>query len=80
MAQRKLLEEGVLDAMVRLSESPLEDIRREVARFLALVACKEDSHTDLLQADAPEHMVGFLRSRDPVCQARVPQRARGNVM
>ena len=43
--QRKMLEEGALDALLRLTDSPLEDIRREVfvaamaAGFTAVALC-----------------------------------------
>jgi len=66
-AHSLLINEGALDAVLSLVETPLEEVKREVARTLALFASREDSHQALMRAGGHERLMGFLRSKDTLC-------------
>ena len=55
-----MLEEGVLKPLLRLTDSSNPEVRKEVARTLALFASKRDSHPALVRAHAASRMIAFL--------------------
>ena len=46
--QERMIEEGVLKPLLRLTESFNVEVRKEVSRTLALFASKKDSHSSLI--------------------------------
>lgn len=66
--QERMIEEGVLKPLLRLTESDDPLIRREVARSFALFASKRDSHAALVRVHAAVRIVGFLNDSDETCK------------
>lgn len=66
--QERMIDEGVLKPLLRLSESDDPEIRREVARAFALFASKRDSHTALVRVHAAVKMTNFLADNDETCK------------
>lgn len=64
--QERMIDEGILRPLLRLTESDDPEIRREVSRALALFASKTDSHSTLLQVHAPVRMLSFLKDTDDI--------------
>ena len=58
--QDRMLEEGVLKPLLRLTDSSNPEVRKEVSRTLALFASKRDSHPALVRAHAATRMIAFL--------------------
>ena len=65
---RRIVEAGALEALLPLADSPLMETRREVARALALLGARRETHPDLLRRGGLEQMGAYMRSRDRVCQ------------
>lgn len=57
IAQQKMIDEGVIPACLGLATSPLVDVRREVARCLALFGCRPESHDEMLRTGSPKHNI-----------------------
>jgi vacuolar protein 8 len=62
--QERMIEEGVLKPLMRLTESSSLEVRKEVSRTLALFAAKRDSHTALVRVHAATRMIRFLADPD----------------
>ena len=62
--QRRMLDDGCLRPLLNLATSQEAEVRREVARTLALFASKRDSQPALLRAGAVNQLVLFARNSD----------------
>ncbi len=62
--QERMIEEGTMKPLMRLTASPNAEIRREVARCFALFASKRDSHSTLVRIHAATKMMNFLHDED----------------
>jgi hypothetical protein len=66
--QERMIEEGVMKPLMRLTASPNAEIRREVARCFALFASKRDSHSTLVRIHAATKMMNFLQDSDEIAK------------
>ena len=64
--QRRLVDEGSLRYLLNLASSEDPEVRREVARAMALFAAKRDSHAALQRAGSVPCLVQFARGEDTV--------------
>lgn len=61
--QKRLIDEGCLRYLLLLTKSDDAEVRRQVARALALFAARRESQAPLQRAGAIPHMVAFARLR-----------------
>lgn len=62
--QRRLIDEGCLRYVLLLANSPDAEVRREVARALALFAAKRDSQPAIQRSGAVAQLISFARGED----------------
>lgn len=66
--QERMIEEGVMKVLIRLSDSKNTEIRQQVSRNFALFASKRDSHSTLVRIHAANKMLNFMCDADEVVQ------------
>ena len=76
--QQRMLDQGLLKALGKLSASPSADVRRDVGRCYGLLATKWDSQDPLIEANVVDTLASFTRDKDDTV-ARFAVLALGNL-